>query len=299
MNPGRGALETRLRDAAPLILDGANGTELERRGVHTGLPLWSTHALLDAPDVVETIHADYARAGADVLTANTFRTQRRILGRAGLGARAAELTERAVALARAGAACRPGGEPALVAGSAPTLEDCYRPDLVPDAESLAREHADHAANLATAGVDLVLVETMNTIREATAAARAARGVGLPAVISFVCWEGATLLSGEPLAEAVEVVRREAPLAVGVNCLPPSNVPACLPVLVASRIPAAIYANLGEPDATTGFARSEDCSPEAFAALALSWCAAGARIIGGCCGTTPDHLHAVVSRLRSG
>jgi S-methylmethionine-dependent homocysteine/selenocysteine methylase len=303
MNPGRGEigarLRTRLRGAAPLILDGANGTELERRGVHTGLPLWSSHALLDAPEVVLAIHADYARAGAEILTANTFRTQRRVLERAGIAGRAAELTERAVALARAGATERVENGPALVAGSAPTLEDCYRPDLVPDDASLAREHAAHAANLAAAGVDLVLVETMNTIREARVAARAVREAGLPAVVSFVCWNGAALLSGELLEAALEAVACEAPLAVGVNCLPPSNVPACLPVLAGAGLPTAVYANLGEPDDATGFARSEDCTPDAFAALAATWRDAGVQIIGGCCGTTPDHLRTLASRLRGG
>jgi S-methylmethionine-dependent homocysteine/selenocysteine methylase len=165
--------------------------------------------------------------------------------------------------------------------------------------SLEREHAEHATNLAAAGVDLVLVETMNTIREAAAAARAVREAGLPAIVSFVCWEGATLLSGESLAAALEAVAGEAPLAIGVNCLPPSNVPVCLPVLAGSGLVAAVYANLGEPDDTTGFTRSESCTPEAFAALAATWRDAGARIIGGCCGTTPDHLRAVASRLRSG
>jgi S-methylmethionine-dependent homocysteine/selenocysteine methylase len=298
MHAVRGELEAHLRGPAPLVLDGANGTELERRGVHTGLPLWSSHALLAAPDTVQAIHADYARAGVDVLTANTFRTQRRVLDAAGIGARAGELTRLAVELARAGAAARPAGARVWVAGSAPPLEDCYRPDLVPDDASLALEHAAHAESLAAAGVDLVLVETMNTIREARCAVRATRAVGLPVLVSFVCWQGSTLLSGEPLAEALEAVAGESPIAVGVNCLPPSNVAACLSTLAACGLPVCVYANLGAPDDTTGLARSEDCTAEDFAGLAAGWVAGGARAVGGCCGTTPAHLSAVTSRLRS-
>ena len=81
----RGAPEgvrARLRAAAPILLDGATGTELEARGIEAGLPLWSSHALLHAPEAVEAIHRDYALAGAEILTANTFRTQERVLARA-------------------------------------------------------------------------------------------------------------------------------------------------------------------------------------------------------------------------
>jgi S-methylmethionine-dependent homocysteine/selenocysteine methylase len=289
------ALGERLRGAAPLLLDGATGTELEGRGVRTGLPLWSSHALLEAPDLVAAVHADYVEAGVDALTANTFRTQRRTLSRAGVGTRAAALTGLAVELARD--AARRAGRRVFVLGSAPPLEDCYRPDLVPADAELAEEHAEHAHNLVAAGVDAVLAETMNTTREALAAARAARAAGAAVIVSFVCWQGPRLLSGEPLADALEALAAEGPLALGVNCLPPSNVGACLPVLAAARGPFGVYANLGAPDDARGFRRSEDCSPEAYADLAAGWVRAGARFVGGCCGTTPAHLRAVAQRLR--
>jgi S-methylmethionine-dependent homocysteine/selenocysteine methylase len=291
-------LAARLESGPTLLLDGATGTELERRGVPTGLPLWSAPALIEHPGIVEAIHADYVAAGAEALTANTFRTQRRTLERGGLAARAAELTERAVALARRAAEGAGSGARVFVLGSAPTLEDCYRPDLVPDDEALSREHAEHAAHLAAAGVDAVLVETMNTIREALAALGAARSAGVSALVSFVCWEGARLLSGEPLSEALDAVAAQDPLAVGVNCLPPSNVPACLTELAAQPRPFAVYANLGKPDDEAGFTRSEDCTPAAFAERAVTWVAAGARMVGGCCGTRPDHIRAIARRLRT-
>ena len=157
MQPAVRPLRARLVAGPPLLLDGALGTELERRGAPSALPLWSTHALLHRPALVQAIHREYVAAGAAVLTANTFRTQRRTLARAGLTEAAAALTARAVALARAAAAgADPAADAVLVAGSAPPLEDCYRPDLVPDDAALAREHAEHARNLAAAGADLVL-----------------------------------------------------------------------------------------------------------------------------------------------
>jgi S-methylmethionine-dependent homocysteine/selenocysteine methylase len=290
-----GELLDRIRSGPPLLLDGATGTELERRGVPTPLPLWSAPALFDTPEIVEAIHLDYAAVGVDALTANTFRTQRRTLSRGGGGDRAGETTRRAVEIARRAAARAPGATP-FVLGSAPPLEDCYRPDLVPEPSSLAREHAEHAEHLAGAGVDGVLVETMNTVIEALAALRAVRATGLPALVSFVCWEGATLLSGEALAGAADAVAGEGADAVMVNCLPTANVAACLPDLARCALPFGVYANLGAPDDDDGFRRSDDCTPETFADHASAWRDAGARILGGCCGTTPEHLGALARRL---
>jgi homocysteine S-methyltransferase len=292
-------LRLRLRAGPPLVLDGATGTELERRGVPSALPLWSAHALLAAPEELAAIHAEYARAGAEAITANTFRTQRRTLARAGLGGRAGELTRLAVELARRGARQAPGGRSAWVLGSAPPLEDCFRPDLAPDAASLAREHAEHAEHLAAAGVDAILAETHGSAREARAAARAARAAGLPALVGFVCWRGAALLSGEPLEAALAEVAREEPAAVLVNCLPPSNVAACLAPLRASGLPFGVYPNLGAPGAGPGASRSEECSPEELALRAGGWLRAGARVVGGCCGTRPAHVRAIASLVRSG
>jgi S-methylmethionine-dependent homocysteine/selenocysteine methylase len=278
------------RRAAPVVLDGALGTELERRGLATGLPLWSARALWEAPDVVREIHRDAARAGAEAITANTFRTQRRTLAKGGRGAQAAELTRLAVALAREAAAESP--RPVWVVGSIAPLEDCYRPDLVPSEADLAREHAEHAEHLAAAGADALWIETMNTVREAAAAARAARATGLPFVASFVCDADAKLLSGEALAAGIAAVAGEGPLAVAVNCLPLAAVERCLTRLAASGLPFGAYPNLGAPDPVRGFAPSDDVAPAAFGEAARRWIAAGAAFLGGCCGTRPAHVRAL-------
>jgi S-methylmethionine-dependent homocysteine/selenocysteine methylase len=291
-------LAARLAGADLLLLDGATGTELERRGAPVSLPLWSSHALLHAPELVTAIHAEYAAAGADLLTANSFRSQRRNLERGGLGERARELTALAVQLARSAAREVAAEREVFVLGSAPPLEDCYRPDLVPDAAALSREHAEHAEHLAAAGVDAILVETMNCVREAVAAVHAARATGLPVLVSFACWDGPRLLSGQPLAEALSAVLPEEPAAVLLNCLPPSNVAACLPLLRDCGRRFGVYPNLGAPLDEAGRTRSEACEPEAFAELALGWRASGASLLGGCCGTTPAHIDALAQKLRS-
>jgi S-methylmethionine-dependent homocysteine/selenocysteine methylase len=285
-----------LLNERPQVLDGATGTELEHRGISTALPLWSASALWEHPEIVREIHADYARAGADLLTANTFRTQRRTLARAGRGNEAESLTQDAVTLAREGA--RTVQQAPRVLGSAPTLEDCYRPEDVPEPAVLAREHREHAENLARAGVDAILIETMNCIREARAAIDAARAVGLPFLVSFVCWDGAHLLSGEPLQDAISQIADSKPWAVAVNCLPLSNTAPCINTLAASGLRFGAYANLGEPADESGFARSADCSPARFAYHASAWIAAGASVVGGCCGTTPAHIEEISRRLRA-
>ncbi len=155
-----------------LLLDGATGTELERRGVDITLPLWSARALIDAPEELRRIHVDYLDAGAGGVTANTFRTHRRTLDWDGRGERAVALTRQAVEIARA--ACDERKRGALVLGSVAPLEDCYRPDLAPDEAACRAEHAEMISNLLEAGVDLILIETMNNVTETIAAVDAAR-----------------------------------------------------------------------------------------------------------------------------
>ena len=128
------------KGAQILLLDGATGTELDRRGVDIGLPLWSARALLEAPGVLAEIHRDYLEAGAGAITTNTFRTHRRTLDKIGLGDRAAELTGLAVTIARrARDDIRPD---APVLGSVAPLEECYRPDLAPDDAACRGEHGE-------------------------------------------------------------------------------------------------------------------------------------------------------------
>jgi len=300
----------------PLLLDGATGSELERAGLATGLPLWSTHALLESPERVGEIHAAYARAGAEIVTANTFRTQRRTLARVGLADQDAPLTQQAVGLARSAMRESPGcdGDRSArdvdggrehdrqatgrrwVAGSLPPLEDCYRPDLVPEEASLAREHGRQAELLAAAGVDLILIETMNSRREARAAAQAAALTGLPFVVGFVSWTPGQLLSGESFSEAAREVLDLGAASVGVNCVPPASLDASRRKLRTLGVGLLVSPNLGQPDDTTGFRRQDVAGPHGFAEALAPWLDDGASLVGGCCGTTPDHIRALARML---
>jgi S-methylmethionine-dependent homocysteine/selenocysteine methylase len=292
--PAGSRLHAAIGAQGPLLLDGATGTELEAMGIDSRLPLWSARALLEAPDSVRSVHQRYADAGARLLTANSFRTQRRTLDAAGVGDQYFALTELAVRLARQGA--QAAGSDALVAGSAPPLEDCYHPERVPDEGALQREHAEHAAALARAGADCILVETMNTVREARAAADAAAQTGLPLLVSFVSWEAGRLLSGEPLREGLDAVAEYSPAALLVNCLPPSAVAPALAELRRRPEAFGVYANLGGPVAGGDGLQREALTPEQFADHALDWVGRGARIVGGCCGTTPAHIAQIHRRM---
>jgi S-methylmethionine-dependent homocysteine/selenocysteine methylase len=284
----------RLR-ARPLLLDAALGTELARRGAPSAPPLWSARAVLERPDLVLSVHRENIAAGADVLTAGTFRTQPNLLGPA-----APDATRRAVALARQAAAGRPG---VLVAGSVAPVADCWRPDLVPPDADLARLHGLHAEALAESGADLLLLETFGTAREWLAAARAAAATGLPVVASATTREDGALLSGEPLGEAGLALLGlpSPPVALGVNCVPARRLAASLALLaaVAPGVPLAACGNTGLPldEAEGSFA--EPIGPEEYAGAALSWLALGARLVGGCCGTGAEHVAALAARLRPG
>lgn len=278
----------RLASGPVLLLDAAMGTELERRGVRTALPVWSAWALLEAPETVFAIHGDEVAAGADVLTANTFRTHRRSLAKGGLGERAQELTSRAVALARR--AARRAGREVFVAGSLSPLEDCYRPDLAPEESVLSAEHLEQAHALAQAGVDLILAETHNSARELSAALRAGKQTGLPVVASMITDGRGRLLSGEPLEDAAREIARLGPDVIAINCVPAALL--CGDIALVARIlpgqPLGAWGNLGPPSDADKTKFTADISPERYAELAREWIAIGVRLIGGCCGTTSAH-----------
>ena len=270
-----------------LLLDGATGTELNRRGVDTGLPLWSANALTTEAglNVLRQVHLDYLNAGADIITTNTFRTNRRVL--AGKGFSAHELTLRAVATARE--AIADFGKPALVAGSLSSLEDCYRPDLVPPADECLAEHTERIEHLVASGVDLLLIETMNSIREALIAAKIATATGLPTWVSFVCDENGRILSGESLTQAAEILMPLGVKAVGVNCMPAHAIAQPLNELRAicgESFPLLAYGNIGHVDDEQGWINTDSTDPEGYLQHAQTW---PAQIIGACCGSTPEHI----------
>jgi S-methylmethionine-dependent homocysteine/selenocysteine methylase len=259
--------------------------------VDTGLPLWSANALLTGrgESVLRQIHADYLSAGAEILTSNTFRVHRRALAYSGQQERAPELTRRAVDIARSAIAQTGADVPRFVAGSISTLEDCYRPDLVPPDEECRVEHSERVHHLLECGIDLFLIETMNSIREAVIAAKLAVITGTPVIVSFVCNIDGHILSGESLADAAHTLLPLGISAIGVNCSPVSDIARPLAELRAvcgSDFPLIAYGNIGRADDTVGWINTDLVDPFTYGRYAAIW---PARIIGGCCGTMPAHI----------
>jgi enediyne biosynthesis protein CalE2 len=266
----------RLRSGPPIVLDGGLGDELERRGLTAPGPLWATDGL--ARGGVADIHRAHRDAGAEVLTTATFRLQparveeaRRMDGRSSTSLDGAALAARAVALARA-------QQPLAVAGSMGPVADCYRPDLVPPDAVLRRQHEASAHWLADAGADVLLVETMNTIREARVAVHAAAAPGTPVWAAVVCGEDARLLSGEPVpawAHAMASLPRP-PEVLLINCTPIAATDAAVAALQrAWDGPWGAYPN-----------RAGGTLAELDAAC-TRWVKQGAAVLGTCCGYAPE------------
>ena len=177
----------------------------------------------------------------------------------------------------------------LVAGSLSSLEDCYRPDLVPPADECLDEHSERIHHLVEGGVDLLLIETMNSIREAVIAAKIATATGLPTWVTFVCDKKGRILSGESLTHAAEILMPLGVKALGVNCMPAHNITQPLTELRAicgENFPLMAYGNIGHVDDEQGWINTDSTDPEGYLEHAQSW---PAQIIGACCGSTPEHI----------
>ncbi|MEE9288964.1 MAG: homocysteine S-methyltransferase family protein [Bacteroidota bacterium] len=305
MTPNYEPIREKLAKNEVVVLDGAIGTEILRRNVS-----WADHQLTNNPAVIRSIHEDYITAGADVFTTNSFQLARRFLlnhfrdidhmrriGARGLEVRAEGLLRASVELAKEARARAGKGRPVAIAGSITTLEWCFRPDLSPSADQARIEYREIAQVMKEAGADLVLLETVNNVMEAKVAMESFREVGIPAWISFVCDSEGNLFSGETLDLAIESLAPLKPDAILVNCAPPNDITAGLRFLTSSAsLPTGGYAHIGRFDPPE-WLFTDEFPPEEYLKAARRWIDMGARIIGGCCGTTPGHIALLAKSLR--
>jgi S-methylmethionine-dependent homocysteine/selenocysteine methylase len=175
------------------------------------------------------------------------------------------------------------------------LEHCFRPDLAPADDAARTEHTEIAQLLAAGGVDLLLLESMNTLAEARIAIEAARSTCLPVWLSFVVGADGNLLSGEPLDRLGADV-------ILASCAPPEDIERALTTL-GGPTPFGAYAHLGRFDPPSWkfeffpqFSGSEAWPPDRYAATARRWRELGAQVIGGCCGAGPEHVRALKAEL---
>ena len=291
--------------AGLILLDGSMGQELINRNASGQGVLWSAKALFDAPDAVQEIHEDYIRAGADIITTNSYSCIRNNFEPEGLLDRLGEMNRLAAELAhRARDNC---GKPVLIAGSMGPQRGSYRPDLVgtfEETEALYREQAEFLAP----DVDFFICETLSCLVEARAAVTAATSTGKPVWLSWSIEDSgaANLRSGESIREAWEDISDSGISAVLLNCSPPESISKVLPELVSlCDLPVGAYANAFTPIPEKWDFHGEqsippsrtDVTPQAYADHAAGWIKGGARIIGGCCEVGPAHI-AQLNRLRT-
>lgn len=306
-------LLSRLRRGDRILLDGATGSELQRRGVNVskgasvegGLGAWSATAMEDAPEVIRAVHEDYLRAGADLITANSYNANRGILSRVGLAHKMEAFSRLAVEIAR-DARDRLAPE-AFVAGSiAPTTRfpKGWDPERVAPADDLRREWGDQVPVLAEAGADLVLIESMSAIFQLLPAVEAATRSGLPVFLGIHATPAGTMSSGETMEELVRSLETAGHRvdAILLMCSSPEAISATLPSLRAAfGGPVGAYANIGYkranrparyPETQYHVIETADNPPDRYAEYGRRWLEMGSQIIGGCCGTTPDHIAAL-------
>lgn len=296
------SLVDRLLEPAPILLDGATGGALEDRGVDTKNPLWGSIALTSegGRDLNRKLHADYVEAGAEIVIANTHN-----LGQAHCAAYAEGLAEAAPSLAglqlmlheAALEDARASGA-RWVAGCLASPDRPYATRATLGPEAVAAALSAQARIVEGLGFDLAVFEMLTTESDVRGVARLpwsgpARGAGL------VLGPGGALLDGFDLGEAVRILAGAGVELVFVQCTRYTLVESGLPGLLAAAssvgVVPGVYANDGR-SWSGGAWCGPRVSPDAYAACASRWVAAGARLVGGCCGTGPEHIRAL-NRLR--
>jgi homocysteine S-methyltransferase len=272
-----------------LVGDGAIGTMLYAKGV--SLEANFEHLNLVRPQLVLGLHAEYLAAGAQVIETNTFGANFVKLDAIGLGGKVAEINRQGALLARRAAQ----GQDAFVAGSLGPLGR-GKGELTP--EQATECFRVQAATLAEGGVDLFILETFSELEELEWAVAAARECGLPVIANLAFGEGARLKGGTRAEDAVLRLAQAGADLVGANCgAGPLELLATLKRIArVTDLPIAAYPNSGFPEYVDG-RYIYRATPEYFAEMAEEMVAAGASLVGGCCGTTPEQVRAVAARLR--
>jgi len=280
-----------------LLADGAIGSNLFERGLQSGdaPELWNS----DHPERVANLHRAFVEAGADIILTNSFGGTRQRLQLHKAGERVAELNEKAASIARVEA--DRAGRIVLVGGSMGPTGEILEP-LGPLSLDAAREaFAEQALALARGGTDLLWIETMSSTGETEAAIEGARSTGLPVIATLSFDTNGRTMMGVAPSELAALHRKHQLAACGSNCgTGPAELVACIVNLATASDPAAILvakANCGIPQFING-AIQFDGTPELMACYARLALDSGARIIGGCCGTTPEHLRSMRMALES-
>jgi 5-methyltetrahydrofolate--homocysteine methyltransferase len=291
----------RLKSGEILVADGATGTNLQARGLERGAP--SETWLFERPDEIIRLHFDFIEAGAQIILTNTFGASPLRLEATSLGGRADEVNQRAVELARQ--AIRKAGRRAgevFIGGSIGPSGGLIKPLGPLNEEQVYDSFSQQVRALANAGVDLLVIETQFDLKEATLAAKA--GVDnsqLAMVISFSYDRGTrTMMGVRPSQMASEFIASGLEIdLLGVNCgrSLEENLEALKELRAATDLPVWFKPNAGLPKTDSQGNSIYELKPEEMGALARVWIENGAQVVGGCCGTSPDHLARIAQAAR--
>ena len=285
----------------PVLADGAMGTVLYARGIFINRCYDELN--LSDPGLILAVHEEYLQAGAEILESNTFGANRFRLGRHGLAAKVAEINAAGVRLARQAVDHlkeKQAGE-AWVAGAVGPLGVRLEPLGKTGLDEARAAFAEQIGALVVAGVDLLIIETMPALNEAREALAAAREVApdLPVLIMVTVDDEDNCLDGASAEQAAALLTEWGAGAIGVNCStgPATVLTAIEAMRSATTLPLAAMPNAGMPRAVEG-RNIYLCSPEYMASFARKAIAAGVQFVGGCCGTTPNHIRAMRSAMRA-
>jgi homocysteine S-methyltransferase len=285
----------------PVLADGAMGTMINGRGV----PISRCYAELNVSDpaLILSIHEDYLQAGAEILETNTFGANRFQLERHGLADKVAEFNAAGVRIARKaadGLKQKQAGD-VWVAGTLGPLGVPLEPLGKTGLDEARAAYREQILALVAAGVDMLIIETMMALNQAREAVLAAREVAAdhPVLVMMTVDDDSNCLDGASPAHAAAVLTEAGADAIGVNCSsgPATVLTAIEAMRAATSLPIAAMPNAGLPRAVEG-RNIYFCSPEYMASFARKALAAGAQILGGCCGTTPHHIRAMRAAVRA-
>lgn len=284
------------------------GQELIKRSGREPTPMWSAQVLLDQPEIVRDLHLDFIKAGARVITLNTYSATPERLARDG----AAELFEplQQMAIRIVHEACDMAGdqlgiEGVKVAGCLPPLVASYRPEIAPDYDTLLDTYR-RIVEQQGPHVDYILCETMASVKETRASALAAKESGKPVWVALTVADDCSgnLRSGEPLSAALAVLDEIGVEATLLNCSQPESISASWVSLAQYSGHIGAYANgftsidKLAPGGTVDVLQARtDLSPIQYAEVATQWVQQGAAIVGGCCEVGPEHIRVLAERLR--
>ncbi len=293
-------LSARLENNEVILVDGATGTELERRGVPMDGIAWSATALETHPDVIRQIHVDHIQAGANIVITNSFGLSRNVLEAAGLGDKVEALNRRSVELAQEARDAAGVGHEVYLAGSISSFPPGLDLSKFPQ-ESTAREvHAEQADLLVGSEVDLIMLEMMRRIDLTTYAMESALATNMPVWVGLSCrreTDGTMLLwDGEPIDEALDALLPIGGQAFTIMHTQTEDVVDALSMLKARWDgPFGAYPHSGE-FVMPSWQFHDVISPDDYCVEAREWVDMGAQIIGGCCGITPAHIRVLAEQL---